>query len=257
MTINEFPQDPPNPPQQRWYDKEQTVARSVRLIKTFPTDYQEVLGETVIGLAEKHCGVNALLENLRQLGPDKVLNLFKAKSKSRNYDQNATLHKAMNCLYVLPEDQRIFIAIKVIDVVGHFFEYLIICQETRQPSRQDILQDLSHAFIQETLEDTANHLSQFHPSMTLPNGPTLKSIRDRIHQSKSKGYIEEIALFQGSVLNPSGGQNPSPEVINTLQSKPASGTDTPPTTTAPLRESDETVAQDNRGMKIRQDKFGG
>lgn len=253
MKANDSHPENSNPPQQRWYEKQQTVSQSVKLLETFPAEYQDILGETVIGLAEKHCQVHELLENLRQLGPDKVLSLFKAKSKRRGNDQNETVHKALNCLYVLSDDQRLFIATKVIKVVGHFFEYFSICRETSQPARREILQTLSIAFIQEKLEDTADHLSQFYPSMTLPNGPTLKSIRDRVNQSKSRAYEEEMALFQAQSFNQGASPMSPPEARTPSNSKQGLTADSAQITSAPLREKDETLAQDNLGMKIRLD----
>lgn len=270
MKANDSDSENSNPPQQRWYEQQQTVSQSVKLLETFPAEYQDILGETMIGLAEKHCQVHELLENLRQFGPDKVLSLFKAKSKRRSHDQIETVHKALNCLYVLSDDQRIFIAIKVIKVVGHFFEYFSICRETSQPTRREILQTLSTAFIQDKLEDTADHLSQFYPSMTLPNGPTLKSIRDRLNQSKSRDYEEEIALFQAQSFNQAASpmsqteaqsfnQDTSPmsqtEAKTPSDSKQGLTTDSTQIASAPRREKDETLAQDNLGMKIRLDKF--
>jgi hypothetical protein len=251
MKANDSDSKNSNPPQQRWYEQQQTVSQSVKLLETFPAEYQDILGETMIGLAEKHCQVHELLENLRQFGPDKVLSLFKAKSKRRSHDQIETVHKALNCLYVLSDDQRIFIAIKVIKVVGHFFEYFSICRETSQPTRREILQTLSTAFIQDKLEDTADHLSQFYPSMILPNGPTLKSIRDRLNQSKSRDYEEEIALFQAQSFNQDASPISPPDAKTPSDSKQA----LTQIASAPRREKDETLAQDNLGMKIRLDKF--
>jgi hypothetical protein len=251
-----------NPPQQRWYEKQETLSSSVTLLKAFPADYQSILGDTTIKLAEKHYQADERLKNLRLLGPNAVLSMFKSKHKRRDYDKNETVHKAVNCLYVLSDDERLFIATKVIEVAGHFLEYFSICLETGQPVSKEVLQVLSTAFIQERLEDTAAHLSQFYPSMTLPNGPTLKSIRERINQSKSRGYKEEVVLFQTRFFNQDASQMSSPKDARTTPSEQDSTSDSTQisthskqTTSAPAKEKDETLAQDNRGMKIRLDKF--
>lgn len=287
MEANEPRRDSSSPPYQRWYDKQQTVSKSVRLLETFPMEYQEVLGDTMIRLAEKHCQVGELLENLRKLGPEKVLSLFKAKSKGRGYDQNETVHKAMNYLYVLPEKERIFIATQVIEVVGYLFEYFSICRETGQPTSRDVVQGLSTAFVRGQLKDTVEHLARFYPSMILPNGPTLRAIRARIAQNKNRAYQEEIAAFRARATDKGTTSNAFTQAAGTASKNTLSpimetfleqasvkspkedapesfksAADTPPTfepmpkEDRPKREKDETVAQDNRGMKIKLDKFG-
>ncbi len=285
MDSTEPKQDISSPPYKRWYDKQQTVSKSVKLLETFPVEYQEVLGDTIIRLAEKHCQVDELLANLRALGPDKVLSIFKAKSKSRGYDQNDTVHKAMNYIYVLPDEGRIFIATQVIEVVGHVYEYLMICRETSQAPATEIVQSLTNSFVRGQLKDTVEHLATFHPSMSLPNGPTLKSIRDEIRRGRSQNYQQDIEKFRSQQpvsrerpatqakaenLHLTRNKPQSPEQTHETREAPValndatpaaetqkSGTSAPTVEVKPkeLKEKDETLAQDNRGMKIKLDKF--
>lgn len=284
---------------QRWYDKQQTVSKSVRLLENFPDQYREILAETMIRLSEKHCRANEIMTRLRDLSPEKVLSLFKAKDKQRWLDQNETVHHAMNVLYVLPEEERIFIATQVIEVTGYLLEYVIICERTNQLSQQEIIRGLCTAFVRGQLKNTAEYLSAFYPSMHLPNGPTLQSIRLQLSQSRANAYAEELTTFralaeqsheqnglsefgqspaqlQNAHLKDSAllnGVNRTSPALQEAQAQPqTAASQTQPTTSAaeaqsenitPLqpakakleRDKDETVAQDNRGMKIKLDKF--
>lgn len=277
MDANEHIKPNDGPTYTRWYDKQQTVSKSVKLLESFPVDYQEVLGDTIIKLAGKHCDAESLMANLRALGPEKVLNIFKAKSKNRGYDKNETVHKAMNYLYVLPEENRVFIATQVIEVVGHLFEYFSICRETGQTPAREVVQSLSNAFVQGQLNDTVEHLTQFYPSMNLPNGPTLKSIRSQINKARTQAYEEEVAQYKskqviGAMKRPTTVasekpqrpqaliqpeiKNPTPTTVpETIEPTETTQKLAQPTVNPPETAKDETLAQDNRGMKIRLDKF--
>jgi hypothetical protein len=277
MDANEHIKPNDGPTYTRWYDRQQTVSKSVKLLESFPVDYQEVLGDTIIKLAGKHCDAEALMADLRALGPEKVLNIFKAKSKNRGYDQNETVHKAMNYMYVLPDENRVFIATQVIEVVGHLFEYFSICRETGQAPAREVVQSLSNAFVRGQLNDTVEHLTQFYPSMNLPNGPTLKSIRSQISKARTQAYEEEIAQYKskqviGAMKRPTSIVPEKPQKPQMSIQPEIKSAEPPPVTditesveTAPQlaqpaadpseKVKDETLAQDNRGMKIRLDKF--
>lgn len=282
MDANQPKQDAPRPPYKRWYDKQQTVSKSVKLLQTFPIEYQEVLADTMIRLAKKHCRAEELMADIKAQGPEKVLSIFKAKSKNRDYDQNETVHKAMIYLYILPDEGRIFIAGQVIIVVGHLFEYFTICRETSQSASREVVQSLSNAFVQGQLQDTVEHLARFFPSMTLPNGPTVQSIRARIAQNGARPNGDESSRSGGGWSNPSliGARPPTPITRTTpekwagwLSDTQAEEAQAPETESAfepvatgsspvedadnnkPDAQKDETLAQDKRGMKIRLDKF--
>ena len=277
MDAHEEEKKPENGPKYvRWYDRQQTLSKSVKLLEAFPIAYQEILGEAIISLASKHGNAHELMVNLRVLGPEKVLNLFKAKSKSRSYDRNETVHKAMNYLYVLPDEGRVFIATQVIEVIEHLYEYFSICRETGQAPDKAVVQSLSQAYIQGQLQDTVEHLTQFYPSMNLPNGPTLRSIQARRAKARSQAFEPEKESFKSKqiivakrllqpalpdpVTPPLPAPSSSAEASDHHQqtAEPATPTGVKQTTDDTSQAEttkDETLAQDNRGMKIRLDKF--
>ncbi|WP_303673482.1 hypothetical protein [Vampirovibrio chlorellavorus] len=227
-------------PKARWYEAEEEVALSVEMIVGFPASHKTLMGSILSRLADKHCQASHLLQNPRTLPPEKVLSLFKAKNKARSYDKIESVHHAMNCLFVLPEAERSRVATEVITVVDHIMEYFAICQYTHQPVDTAILQGIADSFIADTLKDTVTHLSTFYPSMTLPNGPTLQSIRTQLQQNRARAYADEMASWRQSLGEPEKAK--APAVKSEAESTP------------PARK-DETVTLQNRDMKIRLDKL--
>lgn len=138
---------------QRWYDKDQTVAESVNLLQDFPEEFQSILGETLIELADKQCNARELMANLRALGPDKVLAIFKAKSRQRAYDKNEQIHEAMNHMYIVPEEDRVVIAKQAIEVTEHFNEYLEICKSEGRKPNPKVIQGLGATYLRGELKD--------------------------------------------------------------------------------------------------------
>jgi hypothetical protein len=137
----------------RWYDQQATVSKSITLLETFPSDFQTILGESIIELAENEFNINEMMAELRSLGPEKVLSLFKSKSKRRATDQVSQVHRAMNYMFVLPEGPRIFIATHIIGIVSYFYEYFKMCkQEGIQPSA-NVARQVCRAYLQGDLQD--------------------------------------------------------------------------------------------------------
>jgi hypothetical protein len=147
------------PPKKRWYDRQQTISRSVTLLESFPAEFQIILGESIIDIAENQCRVNEVMAELRSLGPEKVLSIFKSKSKQRNLDAHQEVHQAMNYLYILSDGDRIYIANHIIALVSYFFEYFKICKtEGVQPSA-NIARQVSKAYLQGDLHDPSIFLT--------------------------------------------------------------------------------------------------
>ena len=102
--------------QKRWYDQYDRIAHSIGLIEEFPPPFQRVLGESIIAIAENQCQVKNLMGELRELGPEKVLGLFKSKNKQRKYDSLPEVHQGINYMYILPDEERLLIAEQLIEL---------------------------------------------------------------------------------------------------------------------------------------------
>jgi len=158
-----------NNSKKRWYDQQSTVSQSVRLMESFPSEFQIALGESIIELAETQCDIEELMGQLRSLGPEKVLSLFKSKGKRRASDQLPAVHQAMNYLLVLPEGARIFIANHIIGIVDYLYEYFKICKEEGVQPSANIARQVCKAYLQGDLQDPNIFLTIVRQQIQLSN----------------------------------------------------------------------------------------
>ncbi len=123
----------------RWYDKDETVSKAVRMLESFPGEIQTVIAEGSLKLAERECKIRELMANLKSLGPEKVLGIHKSKNKRRYYDENPTVHNALNALFILSDENRLFLARHVLDIMNYIVEYMRVCKGYQvDPELEDI-----------------------------------------------------------------------------------------------------------------------
>lgn len=144
---------PDEPSALRWYDRHKTVSRSVKLIETFPEEIQVIIAQGIISLAERECQARELMSNLRSLGPDKVLGIFKSKNRRRSYDQSGPVHQAMNYLFILSEENRLFVASQVIEIVNYIYEYLKSCKRYEIDANHEDVVELTQTYIDSGAEE--------------------------------------------------------------------------------------------------------
>lgn len=108
----------------RWYDRNTELSQAVRVIMIFPDEIKDILCTGLMFLANKEFDVQEQLSNFRSVGSDKIMGLHKSKNRRREYDENATMHKMMNYLYILGHGNQDYMAQKVLELVGYIQEYL-------------------------------------------------------------------------------------------------------------------------------------
>jgi hypothetical protein len=156
---------------QRWYDLHPTVSKSVKLLETFPMEVQKLIGEAIIRLAERQCRASDIMTDLRSLGPEKVLGIFKSKNKRRTYDADVTVHQAMNYLYALPEEERERIAEQIISLVSVIYDYLKLCQSYNTTTTPAEVRTLVERFILEGTQGGVIQLDAYRSSYRRARGP--------------------------------------------------------------------------------------
>ncbi|HEY9685410.1 MAG TPA: hypothetical protein V6C52_00395 [Coleofasciculaceae cyanobacterium] len=109
---------------QRFYEQEPVVAQAVGLMFLFPEPMQEIIALGLSQIASQECQAHEVMNNVKSLGSEHVLSLYKSKRKRRNYDQNQIIHQAINHLFVLSPENRVFVSHKVIELVGFIQEFL-------------------------------------------------------------------------------------------------------------------------------------
>lgn len=123
----------------RFYDRDASVSKAVQLLLLLPFEMQSIIAEGVAWLAEQEFRANELIRELKSLGTEKVLALYKSKQRKRDYDKNPAVHKAINYLLVLSEENRIWIAQHLIGLIGCLQDYLKACRiHAATPSREAV-----------------------------------------------------------------------------------------------------------------------
>jgi predicted Zn-dependent protease with MMP-like domain len=131
----------------RWHDQRPEMAQAVHFLSSLPDDLQTILGNTVIAIADKEFKVHDLLTAFKSLGHEKVLGLHQSKKKRRSYDQNPTMHKAINCIYVLPEDQQQWLSNQLLVLMKYVIKYFESHKKYGVPATADTLKMLTQAFV--------------------------------------------------------------------------------------------------------------
>lgn len=90
-------------PHRRWYDSYSNIRLLIDLSEDLPLAIQQNLGSTLIETIKRYQNLVAASADLRTLGADMVMGLFKSRRKLRWYDHIPELHKAFNMMAILPE----------------------------------------------------------------------------------------------------------------------------------------------------------
>ena len=125
----------------RWYDRQPRLAQGVRMLFLFPSEVKSIVSEATVLIANREFQDTEELQSFRTLGTDKILGLHKSKNKRREYDQNELLHKAMNYLYILSNENQDFMAEHILKMVQYIQDYLSACKAFQtEPSVEEVAQ---------------------------------------------------------------------------------------------------------------------
>lgn len=97
----------------RWYDSIPELAQAVRQMEKMPLAKQQWLASAIVSLMPLH-QIPQRTDGLKKLGSEKLLGLMKSKGKRRWYDQDPLVHQAFNYLYLMSNDLRLEMAIKIL-----------------------------------------------------------------------------------------------------------------------------------------------
>ena len=138
---------PENNANKRFYEKDPTVSKLVKLLDIFPTPVQTIILEGMIEHAERAFKAKELLHALRTLGSEKVLALFQSKKKRRRYDADPTYHQAMNYLLILSDEDRLFFSTQIMTIMNFFSDYLKACKLHKQETSTVHFKKLKDTYI--------------------------------------------------------------------------------------------------------------
>lgn len=133
----------------RFYDGEPNTKQTVDLMLKFPDEFQTVLANSMSMIAEGDFKADEILNDLKSLGTEKVLALYKSKQKKRAYDKNPSFHRAMNYMMVMTPQNRQAISGKVLNLMGHVQEYLQHCKDNNIPPTVTTVEKLAEVFVRD------------------------------------------------------------------------------------------------------------
>jgi hypothetical protein len=94
---------PPEREVARWYDKYPNLKSLITVTGELPRSIQDSIGENMISTINRYQRLLQDESELRSLGSDVVLGLYKSHKRQRWYDSVPAMHKAFNLLLSLPD----------------------------------------------------------------------------------------------------------------------------------------------------------
>lgn len=134
-------------PYKRWYDAYSDIQQSVTLLETFPETILEIIARGVVSIAEDEFYAEELMKSVRTLGWDKVSALYKSKQKRRSYDRSPGLHKSMNYLFLMSDDNRKQMGAKMVELVHYVYDYLKVCQQYEHAASKEDIGNLVDTYV--------------------------------------------------------------------------------------------------------------
>jgi len=130
----------------RWYDEYPPIVRAAELMESLPEQYRRYVAASVVAYTQE----NNLLgspEELKNVGHQKVLGLFQSKLRRRWYDKDPILHKAVNNILLMDEENRRNVSYRLVVSLEALESYREQCDKQQLlPSFEDMEQIVADIF---------------------------------------------------------------------------------------------------------------
>lgn len=146
----------------RFYEKNPTVKQAVTALFKFPGDIRTVLAKGMCAIAETDFNAHIRIRDLKSLGAEKVLALYKSEQKRRDYDADPYLSKAMNYLMILDPPDQFFLAVKVNDLIQVVQDFMVMCKQYAQQVQITVIERLTGIYVQGGLNEADDLLKVIH-----------------------------------------------------------------------------------------------
>lgn len=166
----------------RWYDRQPKLSQAFKLIILLPDEIRSIISESLMLIANREFDANERENSFRTLGSDKILGVHKSKNRRREYDQNELLHKAMNYLYVLSDDNQDFMADHILKMVAYIQKYFATCQEFKAEPTLEAVAQVTHTYVEKGTTEVERFLStlreEFYLKLVSPSKGDKKPVVD-------------------------------------------------------------------------------
>ncbi len=162
----------------RWYDKNPATSKALSFMFELPDGMMVIVCDGIIHLVERDLKEKEDLRSYRSLGSEKVLALYKSKQRNRNYDKNPTVHKMVNYLYQLTDENRQFMAHHLLTLIRLVQTYLEACQKNDYPSQLDDVREVVSTYVFKNSTEAESMLESIIARLTLPqnSGESLEEV---------------------------------------------------------------------------------
>jgi len=158
----------------RWHDRSPQLAKAVHVLGLMPDPICVIMNEGLISIVRREFRESFITKSRQFLGRSKILGLYKAQKRQREYDKNPILHKAMSYLYMLSDDNQDFMSNHIMELMSYIQEYFYVYYELNQDfSPEDVAAMAAHY-----LEKDADDVHMF-----------LKKIREEFYLKTIEGVV--------------------------------------------------------------------
>lgn len=147
----------------RWYDKYPQTQKAVELFEKLPSQYQRVIARNIAQFCEDNNLLGAR-EGLKSLGHTKVMGLIQSKAKRRWYDQDPLLHKAVNSILMMNDEDRQAASYRMVVTMESFDAYMEWCQQNERLIDQDELEQMASDVFARSVDELLNLTSPEAPA---------------------------------------------------------------------------------------------
>lgn len=161
----------------RWYDQVDEIASGFGMLNKIANQSHtllDILLASVEVLAERDCNVQERMEMLKTIGADKVMALYKSKRKLRKMDQHPRLHKVVNYIYIMDENERTYMGSSIQGMVLVIADYLQWCRNSKEQLSPLLVQHLCKNYV-EYGNGGAQHILNDIKNGTFKPGKTIKA----------------------------------------------------------------------------------
>lgn len=148
--------------QQRWHDNRGELSLAVELLESIPPAILPYIAAGLTERADKEFNASEILSGLKSIGKERILGLHQSHKKRRNYDQSPELHRIVNTLLVLPEDEQEAVAAQFVDFTSLMVDYMATCDAVGAAPKEEELQTMRQHYVQDGTQGVQTYLNKIH-----------------------------------------------------------------------------------------------
>ncbi len=170
----------------RWYDKHPLTSSAMTILQEFPKEIQTIIAHGVIELTNSEFKANELLRSYKNLGRDKVVQLYLAQRKQRKMDDNPYLYRAMSHMTVLSRESQVYTAQKILELMKLVIDYMKTCKQFEVEAQEDDVLNLTNTYLTEGGDEARSFLMKLESNFQQHIQDRMKKVMNRAQGNSLK-----------------------------------------------------------------------